>query len=502
MRRANFTLRAALADDGMLGVLAGDSWRNWRIVLMGAMGEPLSWGESRIFKRLAGGQKPPKEPCDELVCVIGRRGGKSRATAVLATYLAALCSYDGVAAPGERLLVLCLARNQKQAVVVFNLIAGIFDSVSMFSELIVNRTAESLSLSNGIDIEVRAANFSGLRGVTCVAVIADEAAYWANEDESKNADTEILNAVRPTLATTGGLLAIISSPYAQKGEVFQLFTDHYGAKGDPRILVVKGASRDFNPSLPQTVIDRAMKRDPIAAASDYLAQFRSADAESYITRAAVMSCVVANRHELAPVDGVIYIGVIDPSGLGGKDSYAACIGHRDEQTGKVVIDVVREWRTGSPHDVSLEIAELLSRYGIRRVYGDAWGSNFVREPLKRTHSIDYVQLPMSKSEAYLEFLAVINSGAIELLCNDRAIQQICSLERRTGRAHDTIDAPGGAPEDVANVIACCAVMVGKTARRGGAVAVGVETFGSRPLTPYGYGITTGYETDAAWLGRE
>jgi len=37
-RKANFTLRAALADEGILGgVLAGDSWRNWRIVTARAM---------------------------------------------------------------------------------------------------------------------------------------------------------------------------------------------------------------------------------------------------------------------------------------------------------------------------------------------------------------------------------------------------------------------------------------------------------------------------------
>jgi hypothetical protein len=66
---------------------------------------------------------------------------------------------------------------------------------------------------------------------------------------------------------------------------------------EARILVVKGASREFNPSLPQSVIDRAMNRDPIAASAEYLAEFRSADAESFITRAAVQACVVRGRLE-------------------------------------------------------------------------------------------------------------------------------------------------------------------------------------------------------------
>jgi hypothetical protein len=64
-------------------------------------------------------------------------------------------------------------------------------------------------------IEVRSASFRRLRGISCVAVIADEAAFW-HSDESANPDTEILNAVRPALATTGGPLIVISSLYARR----------------------------------------------------------------------------------------------------------------------------------------------------------------------------------------------------------------------------------------------------------------------------------------------
>ena len=47
--------------------------------------------------------------------------------------------------------------------------------------------------------------------------------------------------------------------------------DHFG---DQAILVAQGTSRDFNPDLPQSVIDRALERDPAAASAEYLAQFR------------------------------------------------------------------------------------------------------------------------------------------------------------------------------------------------------------------------------------
>ncbi|MGB9351139.1 MAG: hypothetical protein WCB61_14785, partial [Pseudolabrys sp.] len=57
---------------------------------------------------------------------------------------------------------------------------------------------------------------------TYVAVIADEAAFWYSDEFSANTDTEILNAVRPGLATSQGPLVIASSPYAKRGRCYRL----------------------------------------------------------------------------------------------------------------------------------------------------------------------------------------------------------------------------------------------------------------------------------------
>ena len=63
-------------------------------------------------------------------------------------------------------------------------------------QLIGNKTSESLELTTGLSIEVRAASFRRLRGPTHVAVIADVAAFWL-ADQSANPGSEILAAVRP-----------------------------------------------------------------------------------------------------------------------------------------------------------------------------------------------------------------------------------------------------------------------------------------------------------------
>ena len=245
------TMRRALSDMALLSkALEGPSWRGWRIILIASMGEPLDDDERAIFQRLTGRECEPDVRVDEFWAIIGRRGGKSRAVAVLLVYLACLVDYSNVLASGERPVCLCLAPSQKQAAIVLGYVAGILEATPMLAGLIKSRTADSLALTNGIEIEVRAASFRNLRGVTAVAVVADEAAFWYDEASgSTNTDSAILDAVRPALATTGGLLAVITTPYARRGETFETWSRHFGAKGDPRILVAQGGESRPQPDI-------------------------------------------------------------------------------------------------------------------------------------------------------------------------------------------------------------------------------------------------------------
>ena len=247
------TMRRALSDKHLLGaVLGGDSWLAWRILLIAAMGEALTDEERAIFAKLTGREREPGERVDELWCVIGRRGGKSRAIAALLVYLATMVDYRAQLVLGERGVVLCLARTQEQSQVVLEYVAGIIEAAPILAKMVIRRAADSLTLFNRgatIVIAVRAASFRSVRGLTCVAAVADEIAFWQGEDGSANPDVEILRAVRPTLLTTHGPLIAISSPYARKGELWTTFKRDYGPQGDPRILVAHAASREMNPTL-------------------------------------------------------------------------------------------------------------------------------------------------------------------------------------------------------------------------------------------------------------
>ena len=129
-------MRRALTDRNLLGaVLAGSSWLGWRVLLIAAMGEPLTDDERAFFKALTGREQEPLTRVKEFWAVIGRRGGKSRAVAVLLVYLACLVDHHRNLVKGERGVVLCLAKTQDQAQIVFDYCSGVFKSVPMLRGL-------------------------------------------------------------------------------------------------------------------------------------------------------------------------------------------------------------------------------------------------------------------------------------------------------------------------------------------------------------------------------
>jgi hypothetical protein len=207
------TMRQALADPNLLGnALVGDSWSNWRIFLIACNGEALTDTEREIFRKFTGREREPGQRVEEALFLIGRRGGKDRAASVWITYQACLVDWSAVLAKGERGIALCLGPDQRQSKVTRDYVEGVLESSPLLSQLVVNKTADSIDLSNNISIEVQAASFKRTRGMTSVCVTVTEPAFLPT-DEAANPDHELLTALRPSLSTSGGPLVLITTPY-------------------------------------------------------------------------------------------------------------------------------------------------------------------------------------------------------------------------------------------------------------------------------------------------
>jgi hypothetical protein len=446
------SLRKALADKNLLGnSLPGPSWSAWRTLLIASMGEPLTDAERPVFTMLTQREREPLERAEEVAFVVGRRGGKTEATATLGSYIAGCCDFSDVLVPGETGILMIIAADVEQAIVCLDRIEAKLKVSPVMRQLVKARTQRELRLNNGVLVQVKAPNFRRVRGATLIGAIGDEASHWTTEG-SANPDTEICAALRPALATTGGPLMLISSPYAKRGELHSLYKRHYGRDGDPRIIVAQAASRVMNPSLPQSVVDRAMERDAASARAEYGAEFRS-DVGAFVDRDVILSCVMPSVRELMPARTITYRAFCDPSG-GSSDSFTLAVGHHDSMRGVCIVDALREFVPPfSPEAVVAEISQLLKSYNVSRVTGDRYGGEWPRESFSR-YGIMYELSAMTKSQLYGALLPLLNSTRIDLLDSPRLVSQLANLERKTARGgRDSIDHPQGQHDDLANVCA-------------------------------------------------
>ena len=106
-----------------------------------------------------------------------------------------------------------------------------------------------------------------------------------------------------------------------------------------------------------------------------------------------------------------------------------------------------------------EAGTLLKEYRVKRIVGDRWGGEFVREPFRQLFGIDYRLSELSKNEIYIESLPRLNCGTIRLLDIERLKNQLAGLERTHGRTgRDIIDSPPRGNDDLSNcVMGLCTV---------------------------------------------
>jgi hypothetical protein len=440
-------IRQAMTDPALFGpIFGGDSFTAWRALLSGFNGLELDATELDTFKALTGRQSGPSGAFAELWLAIGRRGGKSHAAAFLAVYLAAFHDYRDRLAPGEVATVMVIAADRKQARAVMRYTSGLMNENPMLRRMVLRENSEQIELNNRCVIEITTASHRSVRGYTLAACICDEIAFWHVDGASP--DKEIIAAIRPALATLGGKLVALSSPYAKRGVLWDTFKRAFADDEESRVLVARAPSKVMNPTLPQHVIDDAMRDDPEAARAEYLAEFR-ADISSFLDLVLIERATRRKPLEVPASSREKYFAFCDPAG-GGQDEFSLAIGHRDRET--VVVDLVRG-RHGSPAEIVKEYAQLLRRYEIKHIHGDRYAGRWPRDEFLRW-GIEYRTADLDRSGLYLELLARLNSGAVELPPCERLQRQLMGLERRTSRGgRDAIDHAPGGHDDRANAVA-------------------------------------------------
>lgn len=420
-------------------------------------GHALNGQEFELFKKTTGLLEYAPREWSEGAFIIGRRGGKSdKIASNIALFEATIRKHE--LSVGQVGVVMVVASEKKrQAKIVFDYILAKLERSRILSKLIRNITAECITLTNGIEIQVYPCDPAKVRGFSLVAFIGDEVSAWMHE--GKRVDVDILDSVRPGLDFDYSKMVKISTPAGMVGEIYQDYKRFHGKKNDD-VIVFQGSTQLFNPIYTQRrnlirKLERLKRRKPSTFAVEYMAQFRKDEAGMYDPEMIDKAVNKLRSLELPPRREIIYFAFVDVAGGGGKDSYALAIGHGEGQ--RIVIDVVRSQAPKfNPDFITENYVKLCAQYRIRQVYGDKFSGDWALNSWAN-HSagtIEYVKSDMTKSELYLEAESPFNTEMIELPNRELAIEQLKDLRRRSRRGgKDSVDSSGGQPEDEANVIA-------------------------------------------------
>jgi hypothetical protein len=234
--------------------------------------------------------------------------------------------------------------------------------------------------------------------------------------------------------------------------LYKKFQDHYGKEGD--VLFWKASSTFMSPGIPQLEdeVAEAYKTDPVAAATEYGAEFR-ADVLAFVAEEIVDAAITPGRGWNAPIAGVKYFAFCDPAGGSGSDAMTLAIAHADHSRQKVVLDLLVGIEPPfAPVETVRAFAAHLERYGLRFLEGDRYGGDWPADRF-REHRIGYQFAEESKSKIYGNWLPALMERAVDLPDDKKLRSQLVALDRRTSRAGDIIDHPPNGHDDYANAAA-------------------------------------------------
>lgn len=431
------------------------TWKNWELFLKKVYGLPVYGKEGKNFiiectKRGDLIDKDKTPGFDNVFAIIGRRGGKSRISGLVAAYEALFVDWSQYLAPGEKAGIFVVAPQKKQAKIVFGYIRAFIRNYK--KEMIVREGEEFIELSNNVTILIQACSSRGLRGFSTASIILDELAFF-RDAQSANPTEEVLKALSPTLLPKAKLFGI-STPFGRWGYLFKIFSKAYG-KPDKQVLIWRAPTKAMNPVYD---MDRAGRMEALgltgSGATEYEAFFRE-DVELYLPEAVLDAIIEIGVFVRPHKQGVRYFGFVDPSGGTGEDSMTLAIAHREEKT--VIIDFVAEKEP--PYDVkevTKKFSECFKHYNIGKIRGDKFAGDWPAAEF-RTNGIHYEKCPSPKSKLYQEFGGIARLGQVRLLDNPgrekKTKLQFMSLIRQTTGMEEKIDHPRDAHDDIANVVA-------------------------------------------------
>jgi len=406
--------------------------------------------------------------------VLGARSGKSLAGAARCLHAALTQPIDRLG-PGEHGSVLVVAPDQRLARMAIRYVQGLVKRAAALRRLVVNETADQVTLRRGakqVTIEALPASRGGAtaRGRSLLAALMDEAAFFRGADYEIN-DVEIFRAIVPRLLPTAQLI-MTSTPWAASGLLHDTWKANHNR---PSTALAAHASTEImrgdDPHV-AAMVQRERQRDEMNYRREFLAEFLDHGAGLLFDPDAIDACVVAGRAVPLDPDPQRRAWAAIDLGLAADASALAIV--RDAGASRIEVVELAEWRPkrGQPlvpgELLRGRILPRLIAHKVRSVTSDAHYIETVREHLGAQVPVRVAgHTSQSKRELFGAAQQMIHGGSVILPDHPHLVRELKSLAVRPvagGGWKIEVPRTAGSHSDTA-VAACAAIWSARQGER-------------------------------------
>jgi len=406
-----------------------------------------------------------ESPINIILCIAGRRSGKTTIASVLMSWLAwtVLRNPDYIAdiplLPGSIISLLNMACDSMQARILFNFLRDNMGSLGLIEP--VDATSDKIRIRN-LSIESLSSSARSSRGRTAIGICLDEFAHFQRSG-GPLADRTVWTAVVPSVASFGekSLVVITTTPAGRSGVVWDLFSRRGLRKG---LLTIQLPTWVMNPNISRSQLDEEFTRDENLARQEYGAEFLAPHG-SFLNEDAVRACIGSDEdpsHVRADRHMHVDIGLR-------HDSTAIAIGfikperyRKDPHGTEVVIEHIEYLDPVSGRDVTVseitrKIRTLGEKYNCSSVSFDQHQSAYISEKLKAVgYKTEILHATRRlNTDAWSVLAELVSSHGIILPGNERLISELSELEYCPAHDGFTVEAPHGKHDDGPDAVAMC-----------------------------------------------
>jgi hypothetical protein len=425
-----------------------------RAVLKATYGETLDAVEMEICRRATGREPVPCEQ-HELTVIAGRRSGKtSRVAALIALYEA----FRAHGLPrGQHGYVLVIAPYVQQAAIAFKFIKSYIVGSEILRPLVHKYRKTEIELKNGVIIACCPCSYITVRGFSIICAICDEMAFWRHEETAANPEHEVLDAIRPAMATLSNTkLVKISTPFRKDGIIWREFLQ----RRDLDHLVWQLSTEEMNSAVPKDFLDKERRNNEQTFRREYCAEFTD-NTLGWIPPEILEPCIQRGRRELPCVSSGTYVAAIDPAFH--HDDFAFAVLHRSDE-GMMTVAYLARWTGTKKVPLNVQpicelIHEVLERYGINTLFGDQYCFAVIKQQLAKLGILyrEFAFGTNTRAKIYGNLRQLMVEEKIAFTDDPELRRQFLRLEEiRRPNGNTDFRPPGSSKDDMAIAVALAA----------------------------------------------